>query len=328
MSAAIRDLLAEARSAPLEELLDHAWGLRRRHFPDRLVVSAPGNKRYRAGSLCNSRACFPAVSVTGTACALECDHCGRQLLAHMVPAGSPEEFARLVEDMAGRGAGGLLVSGGCTPEGVVPLGPYLGALGRAAERGLRVVVHTGLADRALARALRAAGVAQVLLDLIGADETVRRVYHLRKGAADYRRALEDLLAEGLEVVPHIVVGLDHGVIRGEYEALSWVAELRPAALVVVMLSPLPGTRMAGVLPPAPQEVGRLVAAARVAAPALPVALGCARPAGPRGAEAERLAVDAGANALAFAAPGTLEHAAARGLEVEFRAECCSLPPYS
>lgn len=313
------------RRAPLEGLLSEAWGAARRGFPPRLVVSAPGNKGYRAGAFCNSKACFPTLSVTGPACALGCDHCGGKLLESMIPAGDPRRFPALVEDLAGRGAHGLLVTGGCTPDGEVPLEPFLEGLRRAADLGLRVLVHTGLAGRRLARGLREAGVSQVLLDLIGDAETVRRVYHLDRRPEDYRDTLEVLLEEGLTVVPHIVVGLHYGGMRGEYEALGWVAEAPPAGLVLVVISPLPGTAMADVPPPPAAEVARLAAAARLLAPGLPVSLGCARPAGPARLEIERLAVDAGVTAVAYPAEETLRHAEGRGLELVFRQECCSLP---
>lgn len=324
MGAAER--LAHLRRAPLAALLEEAWSVTRRRFPPVLTVAAPGNKRYRAGALCNGGRCFPAVSVTGSACALGCDHCGGLLLRSMIPAGDPAAFPGLVERLAAAGAGGFLLTGGCTPGGRVPLEPYLEGVARAAALGLRVVVHTGLVTRDTARALRRAGVSQVLLDLIGAEETIRRVYHLDRRPEDYRRSLEALLAEGVTAVPHIVVGLHYGQVLGEYAALEWVAELRPAGLVLVALAPLPGTAMADVTPPPAAAVARLAAAARLLAPDLPLSLGCARPAGPAGREVERLAVDAGATSLAYASEATLRHAAARGLEIAFHPECCSLSP--
>ncbi len=133
------------------------------------------------------------------------------------------------------------------------------------------------------------------------------------------------MEEGLTVVPHIVIGLHYGEIRGEYEALGWVAELRPAGLVLVTLSPLPGTAMAAAPPPPASEAGRLAAAARLMLLDLPVSLGCARPAGPARLDIERLAVDAGVTAVAYPAEETLRHAESRGLELVFRQECCSLP---
>lgn len=325
MPASLERTLAAYRLAALEDLLPEAWAEARRRFPPEILVAAPGHKRYRAGDFCNHRGCFPSVSITGPACALGCDHCGAKILASMLPAGDPARFGTLVDDLAGRGARGLLVTGGCTPTGDVPLEPFLPGLRRAADLGLKVLVHTGLVGRPLARGLREAGVAQVLLDLIGDAETVRRVYHLDRRPADYRATLETLLAEGLTVVPHIVIGLHYGEVRGEYEALRWVAELRPAGLVLVTLSPLPGTAMGTLPPPSPDEAGRLAATARLVLADLPISLGCARPSGAARLAIERHAVDAGLNSIAYPAEETLRHAEQRGLRLRFREECCSLP---
>lgn len=325
MPASLERTLAAYRLAALEDLLPEAWAEARRHFPPELLVAAPGHKRYRAGNFCNHRGCFPSVSITGSACALGCDHCGTKILAPMLPAGDPVRFAHLVDDLAGRDTRGLLVTGGCTPQGDVPLGPYLSGLRRAADLGMKVLVHTGLVDRSLARGLKEAGVAQVLLDLIGDAETIRRVYHLDRRPADYRATLESLLDEGLTVVPHIVIGLHYGEVRGEYEALRWVAELRPTGLVLVTLSPLPGTAMGTVPPPPADEAGRLAAAARLVLVDLPVSLGCARPSGAARQAVERHAVDAGLNSIAYPSEETLQYAAGRGLRLRFREECCSLP---
>ena len=60
---------------------------------------------------------------------------------------------------------------------------------------------------------------------------------------------------GLEWVPHIVAGLHYGTIRGEYEALDLIGRYNPAALVIVVITPLAGTPMANVTPPSPIEVG-------------------------------------------------------------------------
>lgn len=319
MSVAIR---------PLKGLLAEAWEVSRRHFPARLTVSAPGNKRYSAGGYRNRPACFPTVSVTGRACALRCAHCGGRLLEGMVPAGSPAEFLRLIRTLRDRGAAGILVTGGCNADGEVPLAPYLEGLRLAAELGMSVLVHTGLATRETAAGLKRAGVGQVLLDLIGDAATIREVYRLDRSPGDYRASLEALLAEGLTVVPHIVMGLHRGAIRGEYEALEWVAELRPAGpagLVLVALSPLPGTELAACRPPDPEEAGRLLANARLRLPDLPLSLGCARPAGAARLALERYAVDAGVNAIAYPAGETLRYAAERGLALDYREECCSLP---
>ncbi len=312
------------RQEPLPLLLEQAWRVARARFGDVLLAAAPGTKAYRVGGACNRRGCFPAVSVTGAACQLQCDHCGAKILEGMVPARGPRWFAAYVRELAAAGARGLLVSGGCRADGSVPLEPYLDGMALARELGLQVIVHAGLVSRQTARGLREAGVHQVLLDLIGDADTIRQVYHLDRKPEEYRRSLALLVEEGLAVVPHIVIGLHYGQIRGEYESLRWVVELRPAGLVLVALNPLPGTAMAGLPSVEPEEAGRLAAVARLTCPELPISLGCARPPGPRGRAIERMTIDAGVTAVAFPSAEALAHARARGLRVTGHETCCSI----
>ena len=42
---------------------------------------------------------FPAFSITGGACALNCDHCQAKILEPMIPATSPAELDRKVRDL-------------------------------------------------------------------------------------------------------------------------------------------------------------------------------------------------------------------------------------
>ncbi len=81
--------------------------------------------------------------------------------------------------------------------------------------------------------LKAAGVDQALVDLVGDDDTLRRVCHVPFGVERVAAALEALQAAGIPVVPHIVCGLDGGRMVGEEHALDLVARFRLEQLVVV-----------------------------------------------------------------------------------------------
>jgi uncharacterized radical SAM superfamily protein len=82
---------------------------------------APGLKRYRTSEYAGQDAGrFVSVSVTGAACALQCDHCQSRVLEGMIPTNGQGLF-HLARDLAGRGARGILVSGGCDRRGRVPL---------------------------------------------------------------------------------------------------------------------------------------------------------------------------------------------------------------
>ncbi len=314
----------ELASQGLRDLLAEAWALRCRHFPDRIDLAAPGARRYDTACFQNHPHSFVHVSVTGTACALRCEHCRGRLLEAMLPAPTPGDLRRLGRTLHGQGTQGVLVSGGADQAGQVPLLPFAGALAELKGMGLKVIVHCGLADRATARGLKEAGVDQVLLDIIGDAETSRAIYHLDRAPADYRRALETLKEEGLALAPHVVIGLHRGRLRGEYQALREIAAVGVERIVLVILTPMAGTPLEDSAAPPPDDAARVMAAARLLCRTTPLSLGCARPAGAQKIEYERLAVDAGINAIAFPTEQTVAYARERGLEPVFHELCCSL----
>src|SRR3972149_284333 len=132
----------------------HIPGHRMPH-PAPIYFSAPGLKRYETAAFCQRNpAAFTAISVTAERCALNCDHCQGQLLRHMRPLGDGESLFSVAGGLARQGAKGVLVSGGAGPDGAVPLASLADEMARLkAELDLRVLVHTGLVDRAQARAL-------------------------------------------------------------------------------------------------------------------------------------------------------------------------------
>lgn len=284
----------------------------------------PGLKRHRTTEWAPDPGRFVSVSVTGAACALACDHCDARVLVGMRALGARSLWAVCAE-AAARGARGVLVSGGCDRQGRVPLLRHGADLVRVRrELGLVLRVHPGLADEATAAALGQADLDGAMLDVIGAEETVRDVYHLDVPVAEYERAMARLERHGVPLVPHIVLGLHHGRFLGEWRALEMVARHRPRLLVLVVLTPLAGTPMAGVTPPPLDAIGAFFHDARRALPDVPVVLGCARPLGPVKREIDRLAVDAGLAGIAFPAEGTVAYAEARGRRAAFHDACCGV----
>jgi uncharacterized radical SAM superfamily protein len=271
----------------------------------------------------SARDSFPTFSVTGTACALQCEHCKAAVLRSMKPAPTP---ARLFADMLEayeRGARGCLVSGGSRPDGSVPLEPFIGSIRKAKqETGMTVVVHTGLVRSGTAAALAGAGIDAALFDLLGDDHSIKEVYHLQASVGDYRRAVKDLVGAGIPLTPHYIVGLGDG--SGALDTvLEILEEYRPRAFIVIALRPLRTTPMASVPPPTPQDVSYTLAKARLRLRDVPLALGCMRPVGRVREETDRMAVRAGINAMAHPTKGAYEAAEVEGWRVTERYTCCS-----
>ncbi|HSJ57375.1 MAG TPA: radical SAM protein, partial [Anaerolineae bacterium] len=258
---------------PWPELQARAWLARTEAFPQRLGLAVPGARRFATEDYVNDAHRFATVSLTGKACALDCAHCGRRLLETMLPATTPRALVALARELQAGGCEGMLISGGADATGAVPLRAHLAAIAEIKRLGLTVIVHTGVLDAATARALADTGVDQALFDVIGDEETIRRVYGLPYTPADYERGLAVLREAGLPVAPHVVAGLYFGEFRGELHALEIVQRVGADVLVIVALRPLPGSRMAATAPPAPDLVGRLVAVARILMPETPLTLG-------------------------------------------------------
>jgi uncharacterized radical SAM superfamily protein len=285
---------------------------------------APSFMHYRTSRYCSKPNQFPAVSVTGKGCALNCKHCGGKLLETMHPAETPEALFALSLRLKRNGALGCLVSGGCLPDGSVPLKRFIPVLERIKrESDLAVNVHTGIVDVATAEALKNAGVDAALIDVIGSDETIKDIYNLNVTVEDYARSLRALHEAGLNVVPHVIVGLQNGKLQGEFHALEMIACYKPSALVIIAFMPIRGTAMALVKPPLPIDIARVAAVARVMFPDVPVALGCMRPRGQYRAETDVLCLKAGVNAVAFPSEEAIAYAEKQGYTLSFSSYCCS-----
>ncbi len=286
---------------------------------------APSFMYYRSKHYRDVSKEFPTVSVTGSSCALNCRHCGGKVLETMHPAATPAELYGLAMRLKSGGAKGLLVSGGCVPDGSVPLDGFTPVLARLKkELGLTVFVHTGIVKGKTAKALKSADVDAALIDVIGSDYTIKQTLNLNVTVKDYAQSLRAVTQAGLAVVPHVIVGLNNGELDGEAQALRLIAENAvPRAVVIIAFMPIRGTQMASAPPPAPLSIARVAAAARATFPDTPLALGCMRPKGKQRAETDILALKAGVDAVAFPSDAAVEYAKSSGGKVEFSSYCCA-----
>ncbi|MFH1242250.1 MAG: radical SAM protein [Pseudomonadota bacterium] len=309
----------QVMSWDLEELLDKARKLSWSIHGRQIQFFIPGQMVYMG-----ERGRYPAISITGTSCALNCDHCHRKILEGMVPATEPLALQEICKRLDQQGNLGVLLSGGSDRQGFLPWRRFLEPIQWIKKNTrLKISVHTGIVDLERAIVLRDSGIDELLVDVVGSEETMRDVYHLPDGLRAMESSLEALAAAGIPLIPHIVVGLHYGRINGEMHALEMVARYPVSTLVVVVLNPLKGTPMEGVQSPEPETVGRFVAAARLRIPQVPLALSCARPSGGHRVETDTLALAGGINRIAMPAEETLQKAKEIGLSIEFHKTCCS-----
>ena len=309
----------DVKSWDFRALVDKAQELSWEIHGRRLQFFIPGQMYYMG-----ERGRYPAISLTGTSCALNCDHCHRRILEGMIPAVEPESLQEVCRQLDVQGNTGVLLSGGSDMRGSLPWPKFLEAIQWVKQHTrLKLTIHTGLIDEKTALALEEAGIDEVLIDVIGSESTLRQVYHLGDGLEVMESSLEALAATKIPLIPHIVLGLHYGKIKGEIHALEMVAKHPITTLVIVVLKPMRETPMDGVQPPQPEDVARFVAAARLRLPQIPLSLSCGRPLGQHRAETDILALEAGINRIAMPAEEAVKKAREMGLEIEFHKTCCS-----
>ena len=222
------------------------------------------------------------------------------------------------------GALGCLISGGCLPDGSVPLDGFVDAIGKTKrELGLTVFVHTGILDIETALALKWAGVDAALIDVIGSAETIKKTLNLDVTPKDYADSLKALEKSGLNFVPHVIVGLNQGKLDGELDALKMAREVKPSAFVIIAFMPMRGTVMENTPPPKPEDIAKVTSIARLMFPGTPLILGCMRPKGAARSETDVLALKAGVDAVAFPSEEAIKYAEGRGWKTSFSSYCCA-----
>lgn len=88
---------------------------------------------------------FCPISITGSKCQLQCDHCRGQILESMFPAETPERLEALINNFVSKGTEGILISGGSRLDGTVPLLKFIPTLKKIKEKyDLSIVMHLSL----------------------------------------------------------------------------------------------------------------------------------------------------------------------------------------
>jgi uncharacterized radical SAM superfamily protein len=316
----INDLIQRS----LRDLQNEAFMIRKENFGDELTFSIPSVVSYHTDEIPSQQNRFAAISVTGNHCDLQCGHCRGKLLESMIPADTPETFLQVVHRLRSEGALGILISGGADNHGEVPLKKFIPAVRKIKKNHpeFKVICHTGLLQRGTALGLKEAGIDQILIDVIGDDDTIREVYHLDKRVADYEETLLMLKEIGHRLAPHIIIGHHFGVIKGEWRALEMVSRAGVETIVFVIFKPIVSAGIINI--PHPDDVSRITAVARVLNPSTPIRMGCIRPAHSSKGEMEKGCINSGVNTVAYPLQGTIDYAREIGLKTRFVEMCCSL----
>ncbi|MDH5218561.1 MAG: radical SAM protein [Gammaproteobacteria bacterium] len=292
-----------------------------------LRFHTPGFKSFQSSEIksCDVEA-WPAVSITGSRCKLQCDHCKAKILEPMLPAETPQALWQLVNMLVEKGGKGMLLTGGSNHRNEVEYGKYYSTIRRIKDSFpfFQIAMHTALVDEDAATSMEQAGIDVAMMDVIGAQETITQVYHLKRTVDDFEKTLALLVNTKMKVVPHIVIGLHYGRLLGERRALEMLQRYTPDAVVLVVVMPQYANMKRPFTTPESSDVGRFFMHARESLPDIPVMLGCARPAGLPKMEIDSYAVMAGLDGIAHPAEGVVEFAARLGRIVQVSPSCCSV----
>ena len=289
--------------------------------------STPTFKSYSSSEMQGcAKNSFPAFSITAGACALMCDHCQAKILEPMIAATSPEMLDQKVRDLVLlQDLQGFLLSGGSNRRNEIKYERYYPVIEKLKTDfpHLKIAIHSALLDEPRAKLMESAGVDTAMMDVIGAEDTIRDVYHLDRPVEDFEATLAALCATGMEVVPHIVVGLHYGRLLGEQRALEIVSRHGIHALVLVVIMPF-YAKSGTFVTPSTSDVGHVFLQARQLLPDRQVLLGCARPPGMHKRVTDAYAIMAGLDGIAFPADGAVGVAETIGRPYHQEHACCSI----
>ena len=269
---------------------------------------------------------FPCVSLTGSRCQLNCKHCGGILLSRLIPANPPEKLEQIALRLANNGAKGMLITGGCDTKGKVPTAAAAQSIKIVKQQtDLIVIAHTGFITPDEARALKDSGLDGIAFDVVGDAGTVQRVYGLDVTEDDYLKSLQAISDAGINIFPHVCVGLDFGKMCGELPALELIRHIKPTTVVITGLMPVAGTAMSSVKPD-PHDFAEVFCRAVELFPDIPITLGCAHSSGRDREMIERIALESGVFNIALPTRSFVKYAHAEGYVIEYFGTCCGVLP--
>ena len=266
---------------------------------------------------------FVSLSVTGSACELNCEHCNSHYLSHMHDVSSEEKLRKTLDSLIDQGALGCLISGGCDETGKVPLLKFHHVLKEYKENSSLIFnFHVGLIDEEEIQKLVEIQPDIVSFDLTLDETAIRDVYHLNRKVEDYLNTYRALIQNGIRTIPHICVGLNFGKLKKEFLILQEIAKY-PVDLIVFLVI-IPPPEHASFQKINPIDVGNLFATARLLFPRTELSLGCMRPRDDLRQNIEEYAVRAGFNRFEIPSKKTLKLIKEAGFSVKPYNVCCAV----
>ncbi len=194
---------------------------------------------------------FAAVSITGSNCWLNCKYCMGKYLKGMEATPTPYDLKAFAKKFHKQGGRGILISGGFTPEGKLPLTPFLQAI-RDIKRDYDFVisVHPGIVSKDDAENLRLAGVDIVNFEFTLSNYTIKWLKNLKdRNSVDFASSLKYLYERGPPyIAPHILMGLPTVGAEPALEEIEFLKDYDPYVTVFLVFIPTEGTALSKAKP--------------------------------------------------------------------------------
>ena len=286
----------------LTSKMKRAMGIKNSNFGNRIEFSYPNETL--------------AISTTNDNCNLSCAHCNGHYLKNMTPI---DNYNAKIES---KNISSILLSGGCSFEGDVPINKHLDTIKQLKEKGYKLNAHVGLMSKETIETV-CEYIDIVSFDLVFDKDTIKEVYKIDKTKDDYIRVYESI-KENTEVAPHICIGLKGGEIKGEYEIINYLSENPPKKVTFIVLIPTKNTEYENVSPPDLEKVADVLCEARINLPNTEINLGCMRPRGQYRKELDELALMCGVNKIVLPSRSAKNKAIEMNMDTLETKECCVL----
>lgn len=317
-NATWRDLekFLKLKEQKIDPYLKLAQNFTTKSFGNKLKIYTPGKK-------------FPAISITGTGCSLNCSHCNKKYLESMKLISNKTPLKNYLFELSERGGTGALISGGCDSNGEVPLLSFLDVITEVKKKtDLIINVHTGLLNERTAKRLAKANVDIISFDITMDREIIRDIYHLNKDIKAYKKAIKLLNSYRLNVVPHICIGLYYGKLHKELEAIKFLKEsgINPSLIVFLVLIPPTVSKEIFEIPNH-IDIAKIIAATRFIYPTTEISLGCMRPRKRFRQKIETLAINSGITRIEIPSKRTLKWLETKhpNIKLQHYSACCAIP---
>ena len=270
---------------------------------ERLVMCMPGKE-------------FPAVSVTGIHCDEMCEHCMGVYLKGMIPVINGKELLNVARKLQEKKGTGILISGGCDVNGVVPLEGLTEEIRAIIDMGLLINVHAGFVNKEEIEKLVFAGVRRFSVDIHQDPGVISYVLHLQRDPKDYSKLIDLILEAGGIPIPHLTVGFGTNDL---YSSARLIKEKGLINVVLLALIPTKGTAMEESFL---TEDAVLSAVDMLMKLGLNVTFGCMRDRNYRNLEIR--CIEKGVRRIANPSKETMSWARSEGFEIIEEHQCCCM----